>query len=325
MRKIIVGFICSLVFVANVWAEGLVTNYGPTTSSDTIWNIAIKFRPNEEVAVSQVVLGIFNANRDAFRYDNINALDDGKIIKIPDISVIRAIEENKANKEIVVQNRKWQQVLQDQKRQKRMVMEKKLVQPPVAVASVPAVIPTVTAGEIVENLTNRLVESEAKNNAAQTQLAELGERINALEKNINQLVMAEKQKKNSSVSMFFAVVQQRATLLSEYLGQKLFMGIVAGIVLILLLLLIFLIMPQRKDGSAGYPRDDSSSKGDDFDPLSGNEGMAAKLNLARAYIEMGQESKAQAMLYEVLSHGSDDEQAEAKTLLEKIKDKNLCE
>lgn len=42
---------------------------------------------------------------------------------------------------------------------------------------------------------------------------------------------------------------------------------------------------------------------------------ATKLELARAYLEMGDEESAQGILEEVLSEGREEQRAEAKTLL----------
>jgi pilus assembly protein FimV len=57
---------------------------------------------------------------------------------------------------------------------------------------------------------------------------------------------------------------------------------------------------------------------DAFDFLDDEDAATTKLDLARAYIDMGDEDGAREILTEVLSEGSDDQQQQAGELLEKI-------
>ncbi|EVT85177.1 peptigoglycan-binding protein LysM [Pseudomonas aeruginosa VRFPA09] len=57
---------------------------------------------------------------------------------------------------------------------------------------------------------------------------------------------------------------------------------------------------------------------DDFDFLSGADEAATKLDLARAYIDMGDSEGARDILDEVLAEGNDSQQAEARELLERL-------
>ncbi|MEX5332154.1 motility hub landmark protein FimV [Pseudomonas paraeruginosa] len=57
---------------------------------------------------------------------------------------------------------------------------------------------------------------------------------------------------------------------------------------------------------------------DDFDFLSGADEAATKLDLARAYIDMGDSEGARDILEEVLAEGNDSQQAEARELLERL-------
>ncbi|MCO2146973.1 tetratricopeptide repeat protein, partial [Pseudomonas aeruginosa] len=56
----------------------------------------------------------------------------------------------------------------------------------------------------------------------------------------------------------------------------------------------------------------------DFDFLSGADEAATKLDLARAYIDMGDSEGARDILDEVLAEGNDSQQAEARELLERL-------
>ncbi|HLD66262.1 MAG TPA: FimV/HubP family polar landmark protein, partial [Pseudomonas sp.] len=57
---------------------------------------------------------------------------------------------------------------------------------------------------------------------------------------------------------------------------------------------------------------------DDFDFLSGTDETATKLDLARAYIDMGDTEGARDILDEVINEGSDGQQSEARELLARL-------
>lgn len=57
---------------------------------------------------------------------------------------------------------------------------------------------------------------------------------------------------------------------------------------------------------------------DDFDFLSGTDETATKLDLARAYIDMGDTEGARDILDEVIAEGNDDQQQEARELITKL-------
>ncbi|SDU01422.1 FimV/HubP family polar landmark protein [Halopseudomonas salegens] len=64
--------------------------------------------------------------------------------------------------------------------------------------------------------------------------------------------------------------------------------------------------------------DASMDDDDDFDFLSGTDETATKLDLARAYVEMGDQEGARDILNEVVDEGSEQQQQEARGLLEQL-------
>ncbi len=72
--------------------------------------------------------------------------------------------------------------------------------------------------------------------------------------------------------------------------------------------------------SSAAPEPDESELGeeDDFDFLSGTDEAATKLDLARAYVEMGDSDGARDILEEVSIEGSDEQKAEAQDLLKNL-------
>jgi len=57
---------------------------------------------------------------------------------------------------------------------------------------------------------------------------------------------------------------------------------------------------------------------DDFDFLAGTDEAATKLDLARAYVEMGDSDGARDILEEVALEGNDEQKAEAQELLKNL-------
>jgi pilus assembly protein FimV len=60
---------------------------------------------------------------------------------------------------------------------------------------------------------------------------------------------------------------------------------------------------------------------DNIDLLSGEDGVRMKLDLARAYVEMGDDQGAKDIIDEVMSAGDDEQKSEAQELLASLKSK----
>ncbi|MDP5029961.1 FimV/HubP family polar landmark protein, partial [Paraglaciecola sp.] len=58
-------------------------NYGPIKSSDTLWQIASRYRQSKELSIYQVMYAIYQLNPDAFEQDNLNLIKNGSILKLP--------------------------------------------------------------------------------------------------------------------------------------------------------------------------------------------------------------------------------------------------
>ncbi|OEY67711.1 FimV/HubP family polar landmark protein [Marinobacter sp. X15-166B] len=75
--------------------------------------------------------------------------------------------------------------------------------------------------------------------------------------------------------------------------------------------------PARDTAAPSISAADLSDE-EDFDFLDGTDEAATKLDLARAYVEMGDADGARGILEEVTLEGSDEQQAEAQELLNKL-------
>jgi len=78
--------------------------YGPTNANDTLWEIAIKARPNRKVSPQQVMLAIQDLNPNAFIQQNINKLKAGQVLRLPTYEQIQQRNLSQAIQEVITQN-----------------------------------------------------------------------------------------------------------------------------------------------------------------------------------------------------------------------------
>lgn len=72
--------------------------------SDTLWEIAMRVRPNQTVSIQQTMLAIQRMNPEAFANGNINRMQAGATLQIPDLSDIQSINQQQAVSEVSRQN-----------------------------------------------------------------------------------------------------------------------------------------------------------------------------------------------------------------------------
>lgn len=108
MQKVFVWLIFCFFFIANAaFANTANDVYGPTTTNDRLYRIAIEVRPTDEVSVEQVMLALLSTNKKAFNCYNVNALRSGYILKIPNLDRIGKVSESQAWREVNRQNLAW--------------------------------------------------------------------------------------------------------------------------------------------------------------------------------------------------------------------------
>ncbi len=82
--------------------------YGPVTSTDTLWSIASSIRPDESVTVQQMMLALLRENPEAFGEGNINLLRRGAVLRLPDADSLRTISAGEAFAEVQRQHQLWE-------------------------------------------------------------------------------------------------------------------------------------------------------------------------------------------------------------------------
>ncbi|AWF80600.1 hypothetical protein BTJ40_07130 [Microbulbifer sp. A4B17] len=83
--------------------------YGPVSSSDTLWEIALQNRASREFSVQQTMLAIQRLNPEAFINDNINLLKKGAVLRLPNSEDLRILTMTEAISEVAQQNESWRQ------------------------------------------------------------------------------------------------------------------------------------------------------------------------------------------------------------------------
>jgi pilus assembly protein FimV len=80
-------------------------------SQDTMWQLALDYRPDSSVSVQQMLSAIKRLNQDAFIDGNVNLVREGAVLRIPTQREIRAINTREAMEDLATQNRKWREML----------------------------------------------------------------------------------------------------------------------------------------------------------------------------------------------------------------------
>ena len=83
------------------------TSYGPVRSTDTLWSLARRYRP-EGISVQRMMLAMLAQNPHAFAIANVNALREGAVLEIPASVRIETDDKASAIEEVLRQNRAWQ-------------------------------------------------------------------------------------------------------------------------------------------------------------------------------------------------------------------------
>ncbi|HAT8491901.1 TPA: AAA family ATPase [Vibrio vulnificus] len=70
--------------------------YGPTSVNETLWSIASKLRPANNVSVQQTLLAIYRLNPQAFENQNIHSLVPGSTLRVPSLAQVRSASTEQA-------------------------------------------------------------------------------------------------------------------------------------------------------------------------------------------------------------------------------------
>ena len=86
-------------------------DYGPTISTDTLWSIAKRMRPDTSVSVQRMMLALQRTNPEIFLRNNINGLKRGQILRMPDDDSLAALSNQEAIEDVRSQNLMWGEII----------------------------------------------------------------------------------------------------------------------------------------------------------------------------------------------------------------------
>ncbi|MCB1555423.1 MAG: hypothetical protein KDJ14_16605 [Xanthomonadales bacterium] len=82
-------------------------DYGPVQEGETLWSIAQRMRPNDQVSMDQMMIAIQAINPEAFIDGNINRLKRGAVLRIPSSDQLAAVGQQAAAAQVIEQSREW--------------------------------------------------------------------------------------------------------------------------------------------------------------------------------------------------------------------------
>ncbi len=140
--------------------------------NETLWSIAEHYRTPDAADINQIMMAIYRANPEAFA-GNINRLNAGAVLRIPDQAAVAAVGRGEAGEEVRQQTRAWQETAQP-----GTAARLELVPPAAEVAQSP---PAATTGTNPQ-LTAEMEESRRLLAVKDAELQALRKRVTELEK-----------------------------------------------------------------------------------------------------------------------------------------------
>lgn len=163
-----------------------------------------------------------------------------------------------------------------------------------------------------QQMTTRIDVIAASNNSTENKIATLSQSLNAADQKMLALQKAQAVSQQGLLNR----VSQTLESWGEYVNFEVAL-IIFGLVIVLLIGWWWHHHHGKKKKLLPESPSSTENTQGEYDLMNSAEGIPAKLNLARAYIEMSNKSEAYNVLQEVLQQGNEAQKQEAKGLLEK--------
>lgn len=357
-KLLFIIFLFVLVSPELALAQSQEASYRSVRNTDNLFRIAEEVRPNEDVSVQQTMLALLAENPEAFAENNINSLKNGHVLRVPAAENIQNIAEESAIQEVKRQNQHWRKNKQSQSKPKAKpsksskskfinLAQKKSAQAadskadPVPQATEPHGLRQEMLGmiqQLQQNLdevmksdsqlqmamNSRLNSLEQQNQTLRTQMLQMDQKMASLDQQLQQFVVQYQKEQRGFVQKATAFFQ------SQYgkVGIANLLAILGGVLgLFFLFFLVKRLRNARKKDQINKKAEQLQSQAhdpyaadtdDEYDFMNSEEGVVAKLDLARAYIDMGDMDSAQEALQQVLKQGNAVQKQEAQALLNQL-------
>ena len=322
---------------------------------DTLWEIARELRPDASVSIQQMMLALLRANPEAFSHNNINWLAAGAVLWMPGAAELQALTTSQAYAEVLAQNNVWRQaraaatVVAQAQATPATVADTELRLVPVTeedLEGARAASPddTAQAGELVQ--ANRQVEELTRENT------ELEDKLSKSESTIDDLRRLIEFKDDELAALQEETLRAQAepgpglperlqslfTAVYDFAKGRWWVLLVALTGLLILVAWWFLrrrsaypqglsvpaasirpdfpqvIKGEATEGSAGQ----ETQIQEDAEQGDGEDEAWSKIELAQAYLDLGDTENVRAILHEVLAEGNAAQREAARQLLEQV-------
>jgi len=95
------------------WAR--TDRYGPMVFGDTVTTVARRLRIDERYTLPQVIVALYNKNREKFSQDNINLIKKGTFLDTPKAAEVESLDSRKAMEILNKHNQRWHKLVQQSK------------------------------------------------------------------------------------------------------------------------------------------------------------------------------------------------------------------
>ena len=323
---------------------------------DTLWSISFNLRLDLKVTMSQMMLAIFNENSNAFE-GNINALKKNSILSIPFAKQVININSEFAFDEVQRQHEEWTTIEKNNSSIKSSLPNEPLEEGNVIrdfdatlvfedklqIQSKKSDDEPVNFLDEIDNYDHEIGEPAAKispkimpKKESKSDLL-INDETHAGNSEINSKVIVnqddDSQPKNiinSNGKSSIDTTNSDSGSIEEKISKRTELVIIWTIILFILVVLFGVSRFMRKDSSNDQSAQDSKlpqknsektksqAKGFDLSSNGTVSIVSTKLDLARAYVDMGDLVKALSILEDVLDEGNELQRREAKSLLKNI-------
>jgi len=90
------------------WAR--TSRYGPMVRGDTITTVARRLPVDERYSLSQIMVGLYNKNKDKFRENNINLINAGTYLDVPTAADVESVSDREAKSILKQQAQRWKEL-----------------------------------------------------------------------------------------------------------------------------------------------------------------------------------------------------------------------
>lgn len=100
--------------------------YGPIARNESLWSIAEKVRPSNELSIHQTMLALQEMNPQAFSQNNINLLKQGAVLRLPSMTDIQQKDLRTSRETVNQQNQSWKKEPPKNKEETKEALESQL-------------------------------------------------------------------------------------------------------------------------------------------------------------------------------------------------------